>query len=435
VDPLLQDLAPTPFDNSPVPKVGVHGNLIKTIASGRFLRHLPESAEAAITFLLTLAVAGLAVSGGVRSIRDKIFGGVLVAAFVAYAFILFGNHDLVLPLAMPMGAVFTASFAAIGWQLLDEEKQKGRLRGMFSTYVSPQLVESMVESGGEPQLGGHEADITSYFSDIESFSAIGEKLLPSQLVELMNEYFTAYTDIVLAQGGLLDKYIGDMVVAMFGGLVPLQDHALRACVTSQLVQRRLGELREKWRGEGDKWPELVWRMQSRIGLNSGPAIVGNMGSSARFNYTMMGDNVNLAARMESGAKAYGVYTMAAEPTKLACERQGPDRVVFRHLDRIVVKGRSKPIPIYESVGLKEDVTAPTRECIGLFEQGLARYFAQDWDAAEALFRRSAVLEANQSSQTSGVEINPSRALISRCSHMRAHPPGADWDGVYVMKVK
>ncbi len=435
VDQLLQDLAPTPFDGSPVPKVGLHGNLIKTIASGRFLRHLPEAAAVAVTFLLTLAVAGLAISGGVSSFRYKIFGLVLLAAFVAYAFILFKNHDLVLPLALPVGSVFTASFGAIGWQLLEEEKQKGRIKGMFGTYVSPQLVEIMVESGKEPQLGGHEAEITSYFSDIESFSAIAEKLPPSQLVALMNEYFTAYTDIVLAQGGLLDKYIGDMVVAMFGGLVPLEDHALRACVATQLVQRRLGELREKWRAEGDKWPELVWRMQTRIGLNSGLATVGNMGSSARFNYTMMGDNVNLASRMESAAKSYGVYTMAAEPTKLACERHGGDRVVFRRLDVIVVKGRTQPIPIYEIVGLKEDVTAPTRECIGLFEQGLTRYFAQDWDAAGALFRCSEQLEPNQAGPWPTSGINPSLVMLSRCGRMRAQPPGPSWDGVYVMKVK
>jgi adenylate cyclase len=251
----------------------------------------------------------------------------------------------------------------------------------------------------------------------------------------MNEYFTAYTDIVLAQGGLLDKYIGDMVVAMFGGLVPLQDHALRACVATQLVQRRLGELREKWRGEGDKWPELVWRMQTRIGLNSGLATVGNMGSAARFNYTMMGDNVNLASRMESGAKAYGVYTMAAEPTKLACEQHGGDRVVFRYLDKIVVKGRTIPVPIYEIVGLKEDVTGTTRECLGLFAEGIARYLAQEWDAAEALFLRSGALEANQPGKVPGVENNPSLVLLSRCRYMRSHPPGADWNGVYVMKEK
>jgi adenylate cyclase len=354
---------------------------------------------------------------------------------VAYAFILFKNHNLILPLGLPVRAVFMTSFAAIIWSLLDEEKQKGRIKNMFGTYVSPELVNSMVESGESPQLGGHEAEITPYFSDIQSFSAFSEKLPPDQLVELMNEYLTACTDIILAEGGALDKYIGDAVVAMFGGLVPLPDHAYRACVASQLVHRKLGELREKWRGESGKWPDIVGRMQSRIGLNSGLATVGNMGSHARFNYTMMGDNVNLAARMESGAKAYGVYTMVAEATKLGCEQHGGDRVVFRYLDKIVVKGRTIPVPIYEIVGLKEHVTDATRGCLELFAQGIARYLAQDWDGAEALFRRSAEVEPNQPGKTPGVESNPSLALLARCAYMRAHPPGAGWDGVYVMKEK
>jgi adenylate cyclase len=306
---------------------------------------------------------------------------------------------------------------------------------MFGTYVSPQLVEQMVSSGESPQLGGHEAEITPYFSDIQSFSTFSEKLKPAELVELMNEYLTVCTDIILAQGGALDKYIGDAVVAMFGGLVPLKDHAYRACVASQLVHLKLAELRAKWKAEGDKWPEIVSRMQSRIGLNSGLATVGNMGSHARFNYTMMGDNVNLAARMESGAKAYGVYTMVAEATKLACEEHGGDHVVFRYLDKIVVKGRTIPVPIYEIVGLKEHVTAETRECLAIFAQGIARYLAQDWDAAEALFRQSAELEPNQPGKTPGAENNPSLTLISRCAYMRSHPPGAGWDGVYVMKEK
>ncbi|MEI7552522.1 MAG: adenylate/guanylate cyclase domain-containing protein [Verrucomicrobiota bacterium] len=435
VDPMLQDLAPTPFNNSPVPKVGLHGNLIKTIVSGRFLRHVPEPLAAGLTFLLTIAVTGLSVTAGVKSIRYKVLAGGLLAAFVAVAFLVFERYDLVLPLGLPVSAVFTTSFAAVVGQLLEEEKQKGRIKGMFGTYVSPQLVEAMVESGESPQLGGHEAEITPYFSDIQSFSSFSEKLPPDQLVELMNEYLTACTDIVLAEGGALDKYIGDAVVAMFGGLVPLPDHAYRACVASQRVHRQLGELRAKWQAEGGKWPEIVGRMQSRIGLNSGRATVGNMGSHARFNYTMMGDNVNLAARMESGAKAYGVYTMVTEATKLACEQHGGDHVVFRYLDRIVVKGRTIPVPIYEIVGLKEHVTAETRECLDLFAQGIAGYLAQDWAGAEAQFRRSAALEPNQPGRNPGVEGNPSLALLARCAAMRAHPPGAGWDGVYVMKEK
>ncbi len=435
VDPLLQDMAPTPFDSSPVPKVGLHGNLIKTIVGGDFLRRISEPLTVGLTFLLTIVVAGLSATGGVKSIRYKIFAAVFLLAYVAYALVAFKHYNWVLPLALPLGSMFTTSFAAVGWQLLEEEKQKGRIKGMFGTYVSPQLVESMVDSGEEPQLGGHEDEITPYFSDIQGFSKFSEVLTPAQLVDLMNEYLTACTDIILAEGGALDKYIGDAVVAMFGGLVPLKDHAFRACVASQLVHRKLGALREKWKGEGDKWPEIVWRMQSRIGLNSGPTVVGNMGSQARFNYTMMGDNVNLAARMESGSKAYGVYTMVTEATKRACEEHGGDRVVFRYLDKIVVMGRTIPVPIYEIVGLKEDVTEQTQECLLLFAMATALYLARDWDNAETKFGSSAELEPNQPGKTPGVETNPSLVLIERCQQMRKNPPGPGWNGVYVMTKK
>jgi adenylate cyclase len=252
----------------------------------------------------------------------------------------------------------------------------------------------------------------------------------------MNEYLTACTDIVQEQGGAVDKYIGDAVVAMFGAPVPLPDHAYRACVTTQLVHRKLAELRAKWKSEGDKWPQIVWNMQTRIGLNSGVCMIGNMGSRTRFNYTMMGDNVNLAARMESGAKSWGAYTMVAEATKLACVKHGGDRVVFRQLGRIVVKGRSTAVPIYEIVGLKEHVTPRTRDCLGLFEQGLARYYARDWDGAIALFKKSSLLEPNIPGETPGVVSNPSLTYIQRVvPEAIEEPPSEPWDGVYHMKEK
>jgi adenylate cyclase len=251
----------------------------------------------------------------------------------------------------------------------------------------------------------------------------------------MNEYLTACTDIVQGQGGTLDKYIGDAVVAMFGAPIALSDHALRACVATQLVHRRLGELREKWRSEGEKWPEVVSRMQSRIGLNSGLATIGNMGSRTRFNYTMMGDNVNLAARMESGAKSWGVYTMCTEATKLACERHGPGRLVFRPLAKLQVKGRHSAVPVFEIVGLAEDVTQQTRECLGLFSQGLERYYARDWDGALKLFAQSRELECNVPGKTPGVVSNPSLVYLGIAEHARHEPPPATWDGVYEMKEK
>lgn len=434
VDPLLQDLAATPFDSAPVPRVGIHGNLVKTIVSGRFLWRLPAWLSALILLALTLAMSGLAVAGGTQGMKAKFLALLLAVGYVTLAFQLFKTFNLILPMTAPLGAAFTMSFAAIIWQLRLEEKQKGRIKNMFGTYVSPELVNRMVESGEDPQLGGREEDITAYFSDIQSFSAFSEKLPPARLVELMNEYLTACTDLVQGQGGTLDKYIGDAVVAMYGAPVALPDHAYRACVATQLVHRRMAGLRAKWAAEGDRWPEIVTRMQTRIGLNSGAAVVGNMGSLTRFNYTMMGDNVNLAARMESGAKSYGAYTMVTEATKAAAEKTG-DRCVFRFLDRIVVKGRSQPVAIHEIVGLREDTPQAARDGVGLFAQAVEKYLAQDWDAALALFRRSAALEPNQPGKTPGVETNPSLVYAARCALMKEHPPGPGWDGVYVMKTK
>jgi adenylate cyclase len=435
VDPLLQDLATTPFDDVPVPKVGVHGNLLKTIVSGFYLRRIPETGQWAIVLALSFIVAGLCVVGGGHSVPAKIAAGFGAAGYAALAFQLFKTSHLVLPMVAPLGAAFTTSFGAIAWQVVEEQKQKGRIKGMFRAYLSPALVEQMVSSGEEPRLGGIEENITAYFSDIQSFSSFSEKLSPSRLVELMNEYLTACTDIVQAEGGTLDKYIGDAVVAMYGVPLALPDHALRACVAALRVHRRVGELREKWGHEGDKWPEIVHKLQTRIGLNTGSVVVGNMGSQSRFNYTMMGDNVNIAARMESGAKSWGAYSMCTEATRTACERLEPGRVVFRRLGRITVKGRAQPLPIHEMVSLEEHASDPMRECVAIFEQALARYYERDWDGAVALFRRSEPLEANGLGRAPGSESNPSLVYIRIAENYRSEPPGADWDGVYHMKEK
>lgn len=434
VDPLMQDLAVTSFDEHPVPKVGVHGNLLKTIISGQYLQRPPQWLGFAIVFALTFIVLRLTL---IRRLGVPLAIGAAVAAaalYVGLAFWLFASRHWVLPVTAPLGAALSTSFVALARQVIEERRAKGRIKGMFGAYVSPQLVDQMVDSGRDPQLGGHDAEITAYFSDIQGFSTFSEKLGSGPLVELMNEYLTACTDIVQEEGGTLDKYIGDAVVAMFGAPIPMPDHAYRACVASQRVHRKIGELREKWKGEGERWPEIVWKMQSRIGLNTGVCMIGNMGSRTRFNYTMMGDDVNLAARMESGAKSWGAYTMVTGVTRAACERHG-DRVVFRQLGRIVVMGRSQPVPIHEIVGLRDWLGSDDLECIRIFETGLERYYARDWDAAETAFRRSAALEPNQPGRTPGVKSNPSLVYLQIVADYRQQPPAADWDGVYVMKEK
>lgn len=440
VDPLMQDLAITPFDREPAPKVGVHGNMVKTILSGRFIQRPPEWTTPVFALGLSALVVGLFL--GVEGRRNALWRGLailLLVGYVAGGHWIFLHFDLLIPMVVPVGAALSSTFIGGAVQLVLEQKQKSRIKGLFGAYLAPSVVAQMVDSGQEPTLGGVEETITAYFSDVESFSSFSEVLSPKQLVELMNEYLTACTDIVQAEGGTLDKYIGDALVAMYGAPLALPNHAHHACVTALRVQRRCAELREKWRHEqaSKGWPDIVLRLRTRIGLNTGRAVVGNMGSASRFSYTMMGDTVNLAARMESGAKAWGVLTMCAEQTWRDCRAVNPESVVFRALGRVVVKGRKAPEPIYELVGLREDVTDRTRECIARFETGLAKYYARDWAGALTDFEASAALEPllAEAGKGGAASLNPSLVYQQRVRALLAQPPGPKWDGDYVMDSK
>lgn len=428
----LSDNGVTPF-GAETPLVLVHANVLDNVLNEDYATAAP-----ALPILfggLLLGAAGLILFAK-RSLLAKC--GFALAVPVAYVAVAVGTwtfKSVTLPMLWPLAGFLSLQVFMIVRQLVREQKAKQQIKGMFGTYVSPDLVNQMIDSGKSPELGGHEETITAYFSDIQSFSTFSEKLPPDKLVVLMNDYLSACTDIIQEEGGTLDKYIGDAVVAMFGAPLPLPDHAFRACVASQRVHAKLLEMRAKWKSEEGQWPQIVHEMQSRIGMNSGPVIVGNMGSRTRFNYTMMGDNVNLAARMESGAKSWGAYTMCAEATKTACERDGGDRVVFRALGRIVVKGRTTAVPIYEVVGLKENVSDRTRECIRLFEQGLDCHYRRDWEGALAFFNQSKELEPNQPGVTPGVSSNPSLVYIKIVGRYQIAPPAEGWEGEYVMTEK
>jgi adenylate cyclase len=292
----------------------------------------------------------------------------------------------------------------------------------------------MVQAGGMPRLGGSAEEITAYFSDIQDFSTFSELLPPERLVELLNEYLSACTDVIQDAGGTLDKYIGDAVVAMFGAPLALPGHAHHACLAALRSQARLAELRERWRAAG-AWPEAVNAMQSRIGLNTGVAVVGNMGSRVRFNYTMMGDSVNLAARMESGAKHWGVHVMCTEATRAACELHAPGRVVFRPLGRIVVKGRSEPVPIHEVFGEAGALPAGGAECVATFTRGLELYRARDWAGARREFEAGAALEPRVPGRTPGVKSNPSLVFLGLVERFAREAPPEGWDGTHVMTEK
>jgi adenylate cyclase len=415
------------------PLVLIHANLLNNVLADDFARKAP----AWVIWLAALACGGVGVVvGRSRSLGATVAFAVLgLVSYGALALVAWIEWSLWLPVVGPILGFTALEFVVIGARVRQEQRARERVKQMFGSYLSPQLVNRMVASGEEPRLGGHREQLTAYFSDVVGFSTISEQLEPELLVELMNDYLTACTDILQTEGGTLDKYIGDAIVVMFGAPIVLPDHAYRACVAALRVQARLAALRERWRGEGARWPECVRELRTRIGLNTGTAVVGNMGSRMRFNYTMMGDNVNLAARMESGAKAWGVHTMCTEATKAECETHGGDHVVFRPLGRIVVKGRAGAVPFFEIVGLREEVTDDTRTCIAIFTQGLERYLARDWNGAEILFRRSAEYEPENPGRVPGITTNPSLIYLEIVARCIDEPPPEDWGGAHVMREK
>lgn len=431
--PELQDLHETPFaQQGTMPGVEMHANAIQTILSGKYIYHIPGW----LNFIFLIGLIGIIVLStrkltGVWGFVTYIILSLGVIGLVLFEFLQFRFiMDLVAMLmALTVGYISTQSY-----EYLVEEREKRRIRGLFSSYVSPDVVEEMVEGDKEPELGGDEVYMTAFFSDIQSFSTFSEQLPAKTLVKLINEYLSAMTNILTEHGGTLDKYIGDAIVAFFGAPVPMEEHAYKACVVSQLMQMELAELRDKWESEGEKWPKIVHHMRNRIGINTGKMVTGNMGSESRFNYTMMGDNVNLAARCESGAKQYGVYTMITENTKQEAEKYGDD-CVFRYLDRIVVKGRTQPVDVYEIMGLRNHVSDEQFSCKEKFEQAIDAYQAQHWGKAISLFEESVELERFTPNGDSFISTNPSLLFLERCKVMRENPPGKDWNGVYVMKSK
>ena len=424
VDPLLKDLAPTPFNREPVPKVALHANLYRTVAEDAFLRQPGLLVEWGAVLFLTLIVGLLILQGSIGRLCSI---GIL-AAYVVIGFLSFDHAAMVLPLGAPAGSALSAAFIVLAIQVGAVQMQRRRIKSLFSAYVSPSLVDQMVDSEHDPELGGTEAEVTALFSDVEGFSAISEELSPGRLVNLMNEYLGTMTEAFQLQQGTLDKYIGDAIVTMFGMPYPVADHAARACLSAIEMQKRNVALREKWAASGE-WPEQILHLRTRIGLNSGVAVIGNMGSQLRFNYTMMGDSVNLAARCESGAKLYGIYTMVTESTYEAALRERPE-LFFRRIDRIRVKGRRQPVGIYElwdETVARADIAA----CWERYEAALDAYFAEDWPRALAGFEAAAPLEPWRSFAPK----TPSGVLAERCRRFLEDGVPSDWDGAFRMDRK
>jgi adenylate cyclase len=424
------DLRHTPVDPI-MPGVIFHMNMAHMLLEGKFFKPAIESER--ISWALLIA-------GTLLILIIQFFGNAIfdVAGLVAIiGGLIFYDLSVLTPEGHEIKLFFilVSIIGCYSWNTFLHfylaNKDKSFLKSAFGNYISPELIDEMYKSGEPPKLGGDSGVRTAFFTDIQGFSTFSEKLSATQLVELLNEYLTHMTDILLEEGGTLDKYEGDAIIAFFGAPMELEDHAERACRVAHRMQERLAELRLKWQSEGEKWPEIVHAMRMRVGINSGEIVTGNMGSASRMNYTMMGDAVNLAARLEESAKQYGIFTQAAEASVLLAG----DRFLFRELDTVRVVGKSVAIKSFDLLGLKDSAPEFLIELASKFTEAIGLYKAQKFKEALAIFESTKELEYQRFPELKDVKTNPSEVYIERCETYMQTPPPPDWDGVWTLTSK
>ena len=410
----IYDLRVTPF-SAVYPGVEIHATVIDNILHQNFLIH---SGWTKFLDVCLIIVVGLIMGFAVPRVRAMAGIGLslaLVSAFVLANTAIFVRYNIWMNLIYPVLTMMTIYLGITVYRYVTEEREKKKVRGAFQYYLTASVVNEILKDPSKLKLGGDKKNLSVMFSDIRGFTSISEKLTPEELVQLLNEYLTAMTDVVFKYDGLLDKYIGDAVMAVFGAPLDQPDHAIRACRTAIDMMSELRRLREKWAAEGR--PDV----NIGVGINTGDMVVGNMGSQMRFDYTVMGDSVNLASRLEGTNKEYRTNVIISEFTL----EQIKDEFFCRELDSVQVKGKKRPVRIFELLGYRKD--APQWQgFVGRFETGLAKYREGLWDEAIAAFR--GVLEIRP-------EDYPARLYIERCEALKGHPPEGEWDGVFTMTTK
>jgi adenylate cyclase len=301
---------------------------------------------------------------------------------------------------------------------MSSEQEKSFIRKAFSTYLSGDVVKEILSDPGRLQLGGSKRHMTAIFTDIKGFSSISEKLDPEDLVKLLNRYLSAMSNIVLNEHGVIDKFEGDAIIAFFGAPINLGDHALRACVSAILMKRTEAELNVVFAETGLSPSPL----NTRIGINTGSMVVGNMGTESKMDYTIMGNAVNLAARLEGVNKQYNTWILASGDTV----KETGDALVTRRVDRIRVVGINEPVELYELLDLRADAKPEIFEKADLFHEALGIFEKRNWQQALNAFRK--VLDLSPGD-------GPSQIHIERCTANIETPPGDDWDGVYNLTQK
>ena len=419
----IGDMRVTPFHEADYMGVEIHANELDNFlhqgeqGRGFLIRGLNQEMIDLGFILFFGLVLGYAFSY-LRPLTSTLVAVAALLLFSAFVQSEFVTRGVWLSFVLPAGTL-VVNFAAItSFRMIFEEREKRKVRRTFERYVSPGVIRLIEQDPGKYfRAGGEMKELTIMFSDIRSFTTISEGLTPNELVLLLNEYLGEMTNIMFDHWGTLDKYIGDAIMGFWGSPYPQDDHSLRACAASLRMGARLAELNEKWSAEGRR------TLKTGIGINTGPVNVGNMGSDKRFAWTVMGDHVNLASRLEGMTKEYGVRILISEFTY----HQVKDVFVTRELDRIKVKGKTQPVSIYELMGFFEEQEKHV-ELINLFASALDAYRRMDWPEATEKFEELLTVYPGD---------GPSTTLLHRCHQFAAgiESPEPGWDGVYEMHTK
>ena len=405
--PGLYDLKASPV-GSVYPGVEVHATFLDNLLSSEIMREFPRRWGIPL-MLLIACLASIAVRFG-RHVWHNIIAFIVFLALPIFAGIVAYSQGIWLPLFAPLFATIIALIGALALNYATEGKQKRFIKGAFKQYLSPLVIEELVQHPDRLKLGGELRDLSIFFSDVKGFTTISERLNPEQLTALLNDYLTAMTDIIYAHGGTVDKYEGDAIIAFWNAPLAQKGHATLAVHTALECQAKLTEMNP------DFEPRVGAGLHQRIGLNSGPVVVGNMGSRQRFNYTFLGDAGNLAARLEGINKQFGTSILISENTR----RQLDGTLAVREISRVQVVGRKEPVRVYEPILPSE---AATRQAtLDVFAHALTKYYEGAIQEALALFETIAEHDA------------PASAYVRRCRDLLAHPPDV-WTGVWTMTEK
>lgn len=407
--PGLLDLRATPMEEA-YPGVEVHANLIAGILGGNMLEFPAYTVGAEVLMLLAVGV-GMILAGVLLSpLNTTLFTFIGILIYIAFNHAVWTYGHTVLPLASGIMMSLTMFLLNMSYGYFIETRGKRQITGLFGQYVPPELVDEMAKAPTQYSLAAESRELTVLFSDVRGFTTISEGLPPSDLADLMNQFLTPMTEVIHHSRGTIDKYMGDAIMAFWGAPLHDTEHACHALEAGLEMIAKLDDINAQFRAKG--WPNI----SIGIGLNTGLMNVGNMGSSFRMAYTVIGDAVNLGSRLEGLTKKYGVRLIVSETTKDAVPEYA-----FRELDRVRVKGKAKPVAIYEPLGLALQLDPQWKKELKLLADTMRLYRAQQWDTAELNF-----VNLQRGSKSPALY----KVYAERVAHFRKAPPPADWDGVF-----